>query len=119
MTKIALLPERTDDITSWRAIAGDKQAVGQTAGEALDAISAQLSDEDSGTLIIVQNRRPDEFFNQQQSDRPQFLMGKWREARDCDRALGAAEQAELEALVEAEVDASTKRATAAFRARTP
>jgi hypothetical protein len=118
MTKIALLPERTDDNTSWRAISGDKQAVGQTAGQALDAISAQLGDQESGTLIIVQNQRPDEFFNKQQCDRLELLMAKWREARDSGRSLDASEQAELEALIESEVNASALRASASLASRT-
>jgi len=116
MTKIALLPERTDDSTSWRASAGDKQSVGRTAGEALDAIAAQLGDEEGGTLIIMQSQRPDEYFTVPQRERLQFLMEKWRDARDRDAELPPTEQAELEALVEAEVTASSERVNAAFAA---
>ncbi|HLJ56790.1 MAG TPA: hypothetical protein VKT77_17255 [Chthonomonadaceae bacterium] len=118
MTKIALLPERTDSSTSWRAIAGDKQSVGKTAGEALDAITSQLGEDEGGTLIIMQSHRPDEFFAKQQRSRLEFLMAKWRQARDCNSALPQFEQEELQTLVEAEVKASTLRAAREFGAPT-
>ena len=98
----------------WRAIAGEKQSVGRTAGEALDAIAMQLGYEEGGTLIIMQSQRADEFFTQSQRARMEFLMAKWREARDRDAPLPAAEQAELQTLVEAEVRASALRAQATF-----
>jgi hypothetical protein len=43
MTKVSILPEPRDtgDIT-YRAIAGERQSVGKTAGEALDALTAML-----------------------------------------------------------------------------
>ena len=56
MTTIAILPERND---SYRAVAGDEESTGRTAGEALDALTSQLEDEESGTLLIIQNRRAD------------------------------------------------------------
>ena len=52
MTTITILPERTD---SYRAVAGDKESTGRTAGEALDAITLQLEDEESGMLVIMLN----------------------------------------------------------------
>ena len=119
MTRIALLPERTDDSTSWRAISGEMQSVGRTAGEALDAIAAQLGEEEGGTLIIMQSRRPDKFFNQDQQTRLGILMAKWRSARDRDANLPSIEQTELAALVQAEVEASTMRAKTVFDTTTP
>src|SRR5690348_6528167 len=57
MTTVAILPESTGkDGPTYRAVAGNLQSVGRTAGEALDALTAQLSEEESGTLIIVQNQ---------------------------------------------------------------
>ena len=109
MTRIAILPERTDDSTSWRAIAGDKQSVGRTAGEALDAIAAQLDDEAGGTLIIMQTQRPDRYFTAEERSRLEHLMANWREARDTGVELLEADQAELEALTRREVEASALR----------
>ena len=62
MTKVAILtiPSKNGEV-SYSAVAGDKRTAGKTAGQALDALNAQLNNEDN-TLIIVQNQRPDQFF---------------------------------------------------------
>src|SRR5438128_2393206 len=60
MTTIAILPEGPGQ--SYRAVAGNKQSVGKTAGEALDALTAQLDEGQRGTMIVVQQFRPDQFF---------------------------------------------------------
>ena len=111
MTKISILPvpTKSGDI-SYCAVAGDKQTKGKTAGEALDALAAQLTEEEDGTLVIVQNRRPDRFFSAMQQKRLNELMDLWRVARDRGDNLSKEEQAELEALVEAELQASATRA---------
>ena len=63
MTKVAILPMPTGQgALSYRAIAGEKHAQGKTAGEALDALTAQLSADEASTLVIVQSLRPDRFF---------------------------------------------------------
>ena len=111
MTTVAILPERSgSDETTYRAVAGKIQSVGKTAGEALDGLTAQLGEEESGTLIIVQNLRPDRFFSAQQQQRLEELMTRWRAARAAQRSLSSAEQSELESLVDAELKAATERA---------
>jgi len=56
VTSIPILPENPGSPTSgYRAVAGDKQSVGKSAGQALDALTAQLSEAESGTLVVVQN----------------------------------------------------------------
>jgi hypothetical protein len=61
MTKVAILPVTTDQgDMAYRAIAGAKQSSGATAGAALDALTAQLSADETSTLIIVQSLRPDQ-----------------------------------------------------------
>ena len=112
MTKVAILPERTNEGISYRAVAGDKQSVGETPGQALDAITAQLSEEDRGTLVIVQNLRPDLFFSAEQQQRLGELMTLWRAARDVGASLSNEEQSELDRLIEAEIRASGRRADA-------
>lgn len=102
MTTISILPEQKD---VYRAVAGEKEAAGRTAGEALDAISAQLSDDENGTLVIVQNRKPDEFFSAAQQARLTELM-----QRRQGETLAAEEEAELENLVETELNAARDRA---------
>jgi hypothetical protein len=113
MTTVAILPERvgTDEIT-YRAVAGNRQSTGKTAGEALDALTVQLGPEESGTIFIVQNLCPDRFFTAEQQHRLAALMSRWRTARDTGTALSAEEQAELESLAEAELEATTQRAEA-------
>lgn len=113
MTKVAIFPvsTATGDI-AYHAIAGDKQSHGKTAGEALDALAAQLPEEEAGTLVIVQNLRPDRFFAADQQRRLAELMARWRAARDAGTVLPTAEQTELDALIEEEVRASAKRTAA-------
>lgn len=110
MTRVAILPVPTEkgDIF-YHAIAGETQSHGKTAGEALDALTAQLPEDEAGTLIIVQNFRPDHFFDEEQQRRLAELMTQWRTARDAGAAVPAAEQVELNALIEKELRASTKR----------
>ena len=89
---------------------GEQRAHGKTAGEALDALTAQLSADEASTLIIVQNLRPDRFFTATQQQRLDALMARWRSARDQGATLPVDEQTELEALIEAELQASADRA---------
>lgn len=113
MTKVAILPvQAKEGAVSYRAVAGDKQSQGKTAGEALDALTAQLSEDEAGTLVVVQSFRPDRFFGVLQERRLAELMGRWRAMRDKGETLAADEQAELEALVAAELRASADRAAA-------
>ena len=111
--KVAIFPEPTiQGEVEFRAIAGGRQALAKTAGAALDAITLQLPADDTGTLVIVQNHRPDRFFTAQQQRRLSGLMARWRAARDAGDSLPPAEQVELDALVDAEVRASGQRAAA-------
>jgi hypothetical protein len=115
MTKVAILPEPSvEGHVIYRAIAGTRQAVARTAGAALDALTAQLSSEESGTMVVIQNHKPDEFFSAQQQQRLEELMQLWRAARDRGNKLSPSEQAELTALVDAEIQASGERAAAAL-----
>jgi hypothetical protein len=111
MTTITILPESVSkDGVIYRAIAGAKHSEGRTVGEALDELTKQLGSGDTGTLVIVQNLRPDHFFTAGQQQRLGELMERWRAARDNDLALPVDDQAELESLIEAELRAATKRA---------
>lgn len=113
MTAVAIVREKeeadSDGEARYRAITpdGGAQAVGRTAGQALDALTAQLAAAESGTLIIVQHMRPDHFFTQQQIDR---LGDLTRRAQN--GALTAEEEHERHALIEAELLASAQRSAA-------
>lgn len=60
----------------------------------------------------MQSFRPDAFFTADQQDRLAVLMARWRVARDAGYTLTVDEQTELEALIEAELQASAARAAA-------
>src|SRR5215204_1363376 len=110
MTKVTIVAEDPGARdTAFRASARDRESVGPTAGAALDALTAQLP-ADAGTLIVVQNLRPDQFFSADQQRRLQYLFEKWRTARDAGQALTPDEQAELDTLSEAELNAAALRA---------
>jgi hypothetical protein len=98
--------------TQYRAVAGKVQAVGKTAGQALDALTAQLDTAEAGTLVVVQHGQSDRFFTAQEQQRLAGLMARWRAAQDAGTGLSPQEQAEIEALVEAEVRAASERARA-------
>jgi hypothetical protein len=113
MTTVAILPiSSPSGETSYRAVAGDKHSVGKTAGQALDALTAQLGEPDFTGLFVIQSFRPDSFFSAEQQKRLSELMGLWRTARDLGQELPPAQQAELDALVEAELRATAGRAEA-------
>ena len=116
MMKVSIMStSENKNLTSYLAVAGHKQSVGNTAGEALDALTAQLSSDATGTLVIVQTQQPDEFFNSIQQQRLSELMTRWRAARDQGQMLAANEQAELDALVRAELRASAQRTAAMLK----
>ena len=113
MTTVAILPvSDANGEKLYRAVAGDKQSTGKTAGEALDALTAQLEGNELGTLLIIQNFRPDWFFSVEQQKRLSDLMNLWRTARDEGQTLPPEQQAELDNLVEAEFKAATARTAA-------
>lgn len=104
MITISILPEGNN---TYLALAGDKESTGRTAGKALDALRSQLADEESHTLAIVQDYKPDEFFTAPQQERIAALMRK-REAGE----LVPEEEKELESLIEAELYGAGERASA-------
>jgi hypothetical protein len=113
MTTVAILPEPTASGTvAYRAVAGRLQSLGKSAGEALDALTAQLPAEDKGTLVIVQHQYPDQFFTAGQRQRLEELMAAWRAARDAGASLPANDGTELQALIDAELEATAHRTAA-------
>lgn len=111
MTRVSILPEPGEGgAVRYRAVSGEQQSVGKTAGEALDALSAQLPTDKKGTLVVVQNLQPDEFFTEEKCARLDELMTQWRAARDSRLTLSATNQAELKRLVQEEVAAAGRRA---------
>ncbi len=111
MTTITITPEQAN---TYRAVTGDKESTGRTAGEALDALALQLTDDESGTLVIVQNRKADRFFNAAQQARLTELMQQ-REVR----TLSPEEEGEIENLIEAELIGARERTETLLRELKP
>ena len=115
MTTITIRPESAGkDGIIYRAMAGTLQSEGKSAGEALDALTKQLSEAEASIFVIVQRLQPDRFFTAAQQQRLSDLMARWREARDHGSQLLPEEQAELEQLLEAELQATRQRAESAL-----
>ena len=117
MTAITIVPESELIRTGgFRATAGMRHSFGNTPGEALDTLSAQLNEEESGTFLVVQSMKPDRFFTVVQQQRLKELFDRWRVARDSGMPVPVEDQAELEALTMTELKASGLRAKALFEA---
>ena len=113
MTTVTILPVPTKKgKRSYFAISGEKQSVGQTAGAALDALTQQLPERESNTVVIIQNQLPDEYFGEEQQKQLASLMERWRDARDRGESLPEKDQLVLDQLIEAELLASANRTKA-------
>lgn len=113
MQTIEILPDSpTTPHSKYRATCGNHQATGQTAGQALDTLEAELditSTETGETLIILQRFRPDDLFNATQQQRLRELMDQFHAAIDQGTQLLPSTQTELESLIEAELEANIQR----------
>ncbi len=94
----------------FRAVSGEKQSVGKTIGEAVDALTQQLENGNQETLFIVQRFQPDEFFTAEQQERLSQLMQKLRQAEAENKEMNPKERAELEKLIDEELEGSARRA---------
>ena len=83
MQTIAIVPELSSDPPTYRAICGDHQVTGQTAGQALDRLEAELTTESTTgeTLVILQRFRPDDLFTAAQQQRLRELMDQFPQTR--------------------------------------
>ena len=115
MTTVAIIAENG----TYRAVAGGIHSLGKTAGEALDALTSRLGKEQAGTLVVVQHFQPDRFFTAHQQARLHELMTQWRKAENQGVAMAPGDQAELNSLVETEVQAAGQRAAALVRGLAP
>lgn len=111
MDAITILPTHHPQGT-YEAAQGALTARGRTVGEALDALTALLESEPATRVVIVQAQRPDRFFGPDERARLEALMRRFHAAQAGTGTLSEAEHAELERLVEAELDASGERARA-------
>lgn len=101
MTTITVLPEEKN----FRAVAGKKESVGRTVGEAIDKLTEQLSEDEDGTLLVIQKQHPDKFFGANEQKRLVALIAKKE-----NQTLSAEETLELEGLIETELNGARQRA---------
>lgn len=115
MTSVAILPiTNPDGQTAYQAISGDHRAIGKTAGEALDALHAQLPELTPAPFLLLQSFQGDRFFSTAQQTRLAQLMNQWRTEREQDQTLETTEQTELEDLIDAELEGAIARSIALF-----
>ena len=113
MPSIAIRTEPNEaDAPCFRAVAGSRQAVGRTMGEALDALTADWGDDIQEMAVLIQRFQPDAYFTAAQYCRMQGLLARRT-------AMTAEERAELEALIEAELDATVARTESLMRPHQP
>jgi hypothetical protein len=116
MTKVIITPERPAlPHSQFRAAARGRESVGSTPGSALDALAGQLDESETNSFVVVQNLRPDEYFTAAQQQRLGELLAARRHAQDQGKELEPAVQAELEALIEVELEGATKRTAAMLK----
>lgn len=110
MATITILPEEKN----FRAVSKNKESVGRTAGEALDALTAQFNEEEKPRLVMIHNQSADKFFNAAQQTRLTELLQK-REKQ----FLTDTEETELENLVDAELNGARERTEASLHELKP
>jgi hypothetical protein len=96
----------------YRAASGNRQSTGKTAGAALDALTAQMENQEIEGFLLLQNHQPDRFFTALQQQRLTELMSGWRTARDTGDSFPIDLQSELDALIDAELNATADRSQA-------
>jgi putative transcriptional regulator len=96
---------------TYRAIHRNGQAAGATPSAALDALEDLLPD-DAGTLVILQKFKPDVHFGTEQQARLAELMGQLQAARAQGYDLAPQTIAELEALINLELQSTVLRSEA-------
>lgn len=115
MTHITILPMLNDQGGPvYCAASKGKQSQGATAGQALDALTDQLAETEKGTLVIMQDWRPDQFFNGEQQHRLAELMARLRSCREEGKSLPVEDATELDALIDAELRGAAARSAAMF-----
>jgi regulator of protease activity HflC (stomatin/prohibitin superfamily) len=113
MTSIVMRTEQSETgAPRFRAIAGQRQSIGRTMGEALDALTADWGNDIQETTVLIQRFQPDPYFTQAQYDRMQALLVRRT-------ALTVAEREELEALIDTELEATVARTERLVRPSQP
>src|SRR5437660_6650587 len=90
MTSIAI---RTEDgelgQPRFRAVAGSRESVGRTMGEALDALTAEWGEEIQEAGVLIPRFQPDAYFTEAQHSRMEELLARRADRRGA-RGVGSA-----------------------------
>jgi hypothetical protein len=108
---IATIPT-TNGERVYQATIGEQQSTGKTAGEALDALTIQMGNQEINGFFLLQSCQPDQFFTAMQKQRLTELMSLWRMVRDQGNTIPPEQQLELDNLIEAELYATAERSKA-------
>ena len=103
---VAVELRKTESSASFWAVSGDRQAVGQTPGEALDHLLSELPESSDRTILVLPRNRPDGYFTAEQIARLENLR-----SIKADRPLTDEESDDYLALVDAELRGAEQRAT--------
>lgn len=114
MPAVEICPNLADrSAHQFLARSGEHRAVGDTAGQALDALNAMLPPKPSANgptwVVIEQPYQPDPFFSEDQIQRLQYLQSESRRAIASGGSLSEESRNELLALIDAELVGSSRR----------
>lgn len=116
MTTVTIAHEPANGMESrFRASSLGREAVGRTAGQALDALTADLDLTANGSTVIIIDARADEFFTADQQRRMMELKLRHRAALDGGPPMPPAELAELQDLALTETEGAGLRTEAILR----
>jgi hypothetical protein len=103
MTQVAIhLDANSSADRRYRAVTAGRVSTGRTAGEALDALLAEEYLNIETSPVLIQAFSPDEFFTKEQHEKMKELMTR----RD---SLSQEDNAELDVLIDAELNATIQR----------
>jgi hypothetical protein len=109
MNLVALFPEAGARPELFTAKSGEHEAHGPTAGDALNSLMAQLDDPNEARMVLVRPKRGDQYFSEEQTRRLVELTAARRAARDDGTEFPADQLAELNGLIEAELEGRINR----------
>lgn len=116
MSTVSVASEANGSATTiYRARARGKEAYGDTVGQAIDRLPSDVAEGEGPLVVVVQSFRGDRFFTAEQQKRLIELREKANLAHESGGGLPQAEQAELDALIDAELRGATERSVEILR----
>lgn len=98
----------------FRAYVDRHEGIGESPGQALDALQKQMGPRRGMQVILVQSNEPDDFFSSEDQSRLRELMDARRVALESGSEISQPLLVELESLIEKELLGATARTEAAL-----